>query len=96
MTGGSDSGGSSLYALCAVIGVLVFFLGPVLALLIDLNPLLAATIGYAGITLFTGGIAARYGFAIARGPWRQLGKNLLVALAVTILFYVIFLLIYTI
>ena len=96
MTEAARNHGSTLYTLCAGIGVLVFFLGPALALLADTDPLLSATIGYAGITLFTGGIAARYGFAVGRGPWRQLGRNLLVALAVTVLFYLIFLLLYMI
>lgn len=96
MTQGTGNRGNNLYTLCAGIGVLIFFLGPALALLADMAPLPSATIGYAGITMFTGGVAARYGFALAADPWRQLGKNLLVALAVTVLFYLIFLIIYTI
>jgi hypothetical protein len=85
---------SALYTACAGIGVLVFFLGPTLALLLDVDPLLAATVGYTGIMLFTGGIAARYGFARSTGAWKQLGLNLLVAAAVTLVFYLIFLLLF--
>lgn len=96
MTGETAQRGAGLYTLCAGAGVLVFFLGPALALLANVDPLPAATVGYIGITLFTGGIAARFGFATARSPLLQLIKNLLVALAVTILFYLIFLLLYLI
>ncbi len=88
--------GHPLYTGCAGIGILVFFLGPALALLSDTDPLLAATIGYAGIALFTGGVAARYSFAVAANPILQLAKNLLVGLAVTIVFYGMFLLLYLI
>ena len=94
MTEKNGDRGNTLYMLSAGIGVLIFFLGPALALLADMDPLLSATIGYVGITLFTGGIAARYGFAIGAGPWRQLGRNMLAAVAVTLLFYLIFLIIY--
>jgi len=85
---------SAIYTLCAGLGVLIFFLGPALALLLDVDPLLAATVGYVGIMLFTGGIAARYGFARSTGAWKQLGLNLLVAAAVTLIFYLIFLLLF--
>ncbi|MBE0643727.1 MAG: hypothetical protein IH600_06570 [Bacteroidetes bacterium] len=88
--------GQLLYTACAGFGILVFFLGPMLALLSDIDPLLAASIGYSGIALFTGGIAARYSFAVATHPLVQLLKNLAVALAVTGVFYVIFLLLYLI
>mgnify|MGYP000070739729 CR=1 FL=1 len=86
--------GAALYTACAGVGVLVFFLGPALALLMDVPALPAATIGYAGIMLFTGGIAARYGFARGDTPWKQLFRNLLVAAAVTLMFYLVFLLLY--
>ncbi|PLX23320.1 MAG: hypothetical protein C0600_14925 [Ignavibacteria bacterium] len=85
---------SPLYIACAGVGVAVFFLGPVLALLSDVDPLIAASIGYFGIMLFTGGIAARYSFAVGRTPLHQLARNMLVALAVTAMFYIIFLLLY--
>ncbi len=95
MSARSDTG-HPLYTGCAGIGILTFFLGPALALLSDTDPLVAATIGYAGIALFTGGIAARYSFAVAASPLAQLAKNLLVGLAVSIVFYGIFLLLYLI
>lgn len=85
---------SPLYIACAGIGILVFFLGPALALLSDIDALAAASIGYAGIALFTGGIAARYSFAVAASPVLQLLKNLGVGLAVTLVFYGMFLLLY--
>jgi hypothetical protein len=88
--------GATLYTACAGIGVLVFFLGPALALLLDVPALTAATIGYVGIMLFTGGIAARYGFARGDTPWKQLLRNMLVAAAVTLMFYLVFLLLYMI
>ena len=96
MTGAAPPTQSSLYVACAGAGVAVFFLGPVLALLSDVDPLIAATIGYTGIMLFTGGVAARYGFAIGRTPLRQLARNMLVAFAVTAMFYMVFLLLYLI
>jgi len=86
--------GSALYIVCAGLGALVFFLGPALALLGDTDPLCAASVGYGGITLFTAGIAARYSFAVAATPLLQLMKNLGVALAITGIFYAIFLLLY--
>jgi hypothetical protein len=96
MTADTTRKGTGLYTFSAGIGALVFFLGPALSLLADVAPLPAATVGYAGITLFTGGIAARYDFATAANPWLQLGKNLLVALVVTLVFYVVFLFLYLI
>ncbi|MCB2204754.1 hypothetical protein KQI65_08390 [bacterium] len=92
----TDHADSRIYVICAGAGVLLFFLGPALALLADFPALGAATIGYAGIMLFTGGIAARYGFALGATPWKQLGRNLAVAAVVTLLFYLIFLLLYLI
>ncbi|MFZ1730376.1 MAG: hypothetical protein WBQ23_16510 [Bacteroidota bacterium] len=88
------SEGHLLYTLCAGIGILVFFLGPALALLSDTDALAAATVGYAGIALFTGGIAARYSFAVASRPGIQLLRNLGVGLVITCMFYGIFLLLY--
>ncbi len=90
----NDNEHSILYTACAGTGVLIFFLGPTLALLLDVPALTAATVGYVGIMLFTGGVAARYGFARSTHPWKQLGLNLLVAAAVTIMFYGIFLLLF--
>lgn len=86
--------GRRLYVACAGTGALLFFLGPPIALLADVDALAAATIGYAGIALFTGGIAARYSFAVAAHPILQLLKNLAVGLVVTLLFYAVFLLLY--
>ncbi len=86
--------GHRLYLVCAGIGVVVFFLGPALALLSDIDALTAASIGYAGIALFTGGIAARYSFAVSASPAFQLLKNLGFGLAITLLFYGIFLILY--
>ncbi|MBR9977270.1 MAG: hypothetical protein KFH87_04205 [Bacteroidetes bacterium] len=86
--------GQRLYIACAGAGVLLFFLGPPLALLADVDALTAATIGYAGIALFTGGVSARYSFAIAAHPVTQLLKNLAVGLVVTLLFYAVFLLLF--
>jgi len=94
VSGQRDSGYSFLYTACAGIGVLTFFLGPTLALLADIPALTAATVGYVGIMLFTGGVAARYGFARGSHPWKQLGLNILVAAAVTLMFYGIFLLLF--
>ncbi|MBN1447550.1 MAG: hypothetical protein JXA28_06435 [Bacteroidetes bacterium] len=94
MTAVPSRKGTGLYTLCAGIGALVFFLGPALALLADVAALPAASVGYAGIMLFTGGIAARYDFATAANRWLQLGKNLLVALAITLAFYLVFLFLY--
>jgi hypothetical protein len=85
---------SRLYVACAGLGALVFFLGPMLALLGDTDPLCAASVGYGGITLFTAGIAARYSFAVAATPFLQLLKNLGVAVIITGIFYAIFLLLY--
>jgi hypothetical protein len=86
--------GRRLYVACAGAGALLFFLGPPITLLADVDALTAATIGYAGIALFTGGVAARYSFAIAAHPVMQLLKNLAVGVAVTLLFYAIFLLLF--
>lgn len=86
--------GHPLYVSCAGIGILVFFLGPALALLSDIDALAAASVGYTGIALFTGGIAARYSFAVAATPILQLLKNLGIALVITCVFYGIFLVLY--
>lgn len=84
--------GHGLYASFAGIGALLFFLGPALALLTGTDALLAASIGYGGIAMFVGGIAARFSFAVAAHPVMQLLKNLAVALLFTGFFYGIFLL----
>jgi hypothetical protein len=86
--------GHPLYVAFAGFGVLVFFLGPALSLLTGIDPLLAASIGYAGIACFVGGVAARYSFAFGANPLVQLLKNFGVGVSVTGIFYVIFLLIY--
>lgn len=90
----SDEPHPRLYLITAGLGALVFFLGPTLALVFDVAPLPAATVGYAGIMFFTGGVAARYDFARGRSALSQLGKNLLVAAAVTVMFYLVFLLLF--
>ena len=84
--------GHALYTACALAGAGLFFLGPALALLAGTDALLAATIGYGGIALFVGGIAARCSFAVATHPAMQLMKNLAVALVFTGFFYGFFLL----
>jgi hypothetical protein len=86
--------GHPLYITCAGIGILVFFLGPALALLSDIDALAAASIGYTGIALFTGGTAARYSFAVASTPGLQLLKNLGFGFAVMSVFYGIYLVLY--
>ncbi len=85
--------GMRLYDATALTGVLVTFAAPVLALVAGASPLTAGSLGYAGILLFAGGIAARYGFAEHPIPLLQLGKNLGVAAIVTGVFYLVFLLI---
>jgi hypothetical protein len=96
VTNRGEDRGHRLYTSVAGIGALVFFLGPVLALFAGLDPLYAATIGYAGIAVFVGAVAARYSFAVATRPIVQLLKNFAVGLVVTGVFYCIFLLLYLI
>lgn len=86
--------GHWLYVATAGAGALLFFAGPTLALLGGVDPLLAATVGYAGIALFTGGVAARYSFAVAATPFRQLLWNLLYGTLFSAVFYAVFLLLY--
>lgn len=83
--------GSRLYDATALAGVLSIFLAPALALLAGAGPMLAGTLGYAGIALFVGGIAARYGFAEDPRPPLQLLKNLLVSAVFSGVFYLIYL-----
>ena len=85
--------GSRLYEGAALAGALMVFLAPALALLAGATVFVAGTLGYSGIALFVGGVAARYGFAEHPKPSLQLLKNLLVAVVVTGVFYLIFLLI---
>lgn|GEM_PF-1479220 len=86
--------GHRLYDVVALVGAVTFFTGPVLAIISGASALTAASIGYCGIALFTGGVAARYGFAIAHHPIMQVLKNLFVSSIVTALFYAIFLLLF--
>ena len=88
--------GQTLYTAVAGPGAALFFLGPPLALLAGVHGLIAATAGYAGIALFTGGVAARYSFAVAERPALQLLKNLAIGTAVSGVFYLIFLFLYLI
>jgi hypothetical protein len=74
--------------------VIITFVAPVLAILSGMNAFLAGTFGYAGITVFVGGVAARYSFVDTSPPLRQLLLNLGVAAIVTSVFYGIFALIY--
>ena len=83
-----------LYEASAILGVLLFFFGPVLTLLLGHSALLAGTLGYTGITLFAGGVAARYEFMRSASGIVQLVKNIFVAGGVTSVFYGIFLLLY--
>jgi len=59
-----------------------------------MNAFIAGTFGYSGITIFVGGIAARYSFVVSELPLKQLLLNLGVAAIVTSVFYGIFALIY--
>jgi hypothetical protein len=70
------------------------FAAPAIALLAGMNAFIAGTFGYAGITIFVGGVAARYSFVVSRNPFKQLLLNLGVAAIVTSFFYGIFALIY--
>lgn len=86
--------GHPLFIVTAGIGALLFFSGPTLALLAGIDALVAASVGYAGIALFTGGIAARYSFAVAATPLRQLLWNLLYGTLFSAVFFTVFLLLY--
>lgn len=88
--------GHVLYVVTAGVGALLFFAGPTLALLAGVDALAAATLGYTGIAVFTGGIAARYSFAVGRTPLRQLVKNLLIGILFSAVFYTVFLFLYLI
>ncbi len=70
------------------------FIAPAVVLLAGLNAFLAGTFGYAGITIFVGGIAARYSFVVSDVPLKQLFQNIGVAAIVTSVFYGIFAVIY--
>ena len=85
--------GARLYDAAALAGVAVVFFGPAIALLTGMSVFTAGTVGYCGIALFAGGIAARYGFAEHTRPIVQLLKNLVVSVVVTAFFYLMFLLI---
>lgn len=86
-----SSRGERLYRACALAGAVLLFTGPVLVLLFSQPSFLAACLGYAGITLFTGGVAATFDFATHRRPTLQLLKNLAIATAVTGLFFGLYL-----
>lgn len=83
--------GARLYDATALAGVITTFAAPVAALVAGASPVMAGSLGYAGILLFAGGIAARYGFAEHPLPLIQLLKNLAVAAVVTGIFYAMFL-----
>ena len=85
--------GARLYDAAALAGVAVLFVGPAITLLGGGTVLLAGTLGYGGIALFSGAIAARYGFAEHTRPVLQLLMNLVVSTVITSLFYLVFLLI---
>jgi len=87
-----DTQGKQFYNTTALIGIVVVFIGPIAALLAGGSSLTAGTIGYTGIVLFAGGVAARYGFAEHASPWIQLAKNLGISLIITSIFFGIFLL----
>lgn len=88
----SRPAGARLYDATALAGVITTFAAPVAALVAGASPVTAGSLGYAGILLFAGGIAARYGFAEHPLPLLQLLKNLAVAAVVTGIFYAMFLL----
>lgn len=88
--------GHYLYVATAGVGALLFFAGPTLALLAGIDALAAASIGYSGIAVFTGGIAARYSFAVGRTPLLQLFRNLLFGILFSAVFYAVFLFLYLI
>jgi hypothetical protein len=88
---GSGERGNRLYEFAAFFGVFGAFLGPAILLLAGARALTAATVGYLGIALFAGGVAARYGFVRHRRPFVQLGGNVLIAMLVTGVFYAGFL-----
>lgn len=84
--------GSRLHESAAIAGILFAFAGPVVLLLAGFSTMTAATVGYAGIALFTGGIAARYGFITKSSPFRQLLINTFAAAIFAGFFFLIFLL----
>ncbi len=88
------SPGRLLYVGAAWVGAAGFFAGPAAVLIGGGRPLMAAVIGYAGIALFTGGIAARYDVVVARHPLLQLSANIAAATAVTSIFFLVFFLLY--
>ena len=89
--GAPRAAGARLYDATALAGVITTFAAPVAALVAGASPVMAGSLGYAGILLFAGGIAARYGFAEHPLPLLQLLKNLAVAAVVTGIFYAMFL-----
>jgi hypothetical protein len=74
-----------------LLGVVTMFAGPALVLAFDHPAIMAASLGYLGISLFTAGVAASYGFATHERPWMQLLKNMIVAAAVSGLFFGVYL-----
>lgn len=93
---GQDHVGSQetrLFEISAVAGLLLLFAGPLVLMLLH-QPFLAGTTGYAGIILFAGAIAARYGFIEHPSRWIMLLRNLGAASVVGLIFYAVFVLIY--
>lgn len=86
--------GRLLYLGAAWTGAVCFFALPAVVLVLHGKPLLAAMLGYASIAVFTGGIAARFEVVSARHPILQFLANLAVASAVTLVFFLLFLLLY--
>jgi hypothetical protein len=78
----------------ALAGVIIIFVAPAAAILAGMNAFIAGTFGYAGITIFVGGVAARYSFVASAVPLKQLLLNLGIAAIVTSVFYGIFTVIY--
>ena len=64
-----------------------------MSLILGKNILLAGTLGYAGIALFVGAIAARYSFIENRRPLVQLLLNTGIAVLFTGVFYALFLIV---
>lgn len=83
-----------LFDSVAVAGVLLLFAGPLMTLILSGSGLIAASLGYGGILIFTGAIAARYGFFQHENAFIQLLKNILIAFPFTVFFYLIFLFFY--
>ena len=84
--------GARIYEAVALLSAMAIFLGPGVILLSAGSAFLAGTIGYAGIVVFTGSIAARYGFAGNGKPVIVLVRAVAVSAIVASPFYTVFLL----